>query len=103
MDKSLLFKPNLTEVEHEIPGRGTVRIRTMTREELHSLRDKDTGVAERKVLAACVVDPQLTEDEVLLWQQASSAGELSDLVEKIMEISGLAEGASKSVLPGLST
>lgn len=98
MDKNDLFKSNLTEAEVEIPGRGTVRVRTMTREELHSLRDPNTGIAERKVLAACMVDPQLTEDEVLLWQTASPAGELSVVVEKIMKLSGLDPDAAKREL-----
>lgn len=103
MNKDLLFKPRLTEAELDIPGVGTVRVRTMTREELHSLKDKkDTGRGERRVLAACMVDPQITEEEALRWQRAAPAGEVSAVVEKIMELSGLLEddladdGISKS-------
>lgn len=99
MDKELLFKPNLTETDVEVPGRGTIRVRTMTREELHSLKSKeDTGLGERRVLAACMVDPELTEDEVLRWQRAAPAGELTAVVERIMELSGLVDGADKSGL-----
>lgn len=99
MDKALLLKPTLTEADVDIPGKGTIRVRTLTREELHTLKDKDTGAGERKVIAACLVDPVLTEDEVLTWQQNSGAAELSVVVDKIMELSGLSDGADKSDLP----
>lgn len=101
MDKELLFKPRLTEAEVEVPGVGTVRVRTMTREELHTLKDVDTGVGERKVLAACLVDPVLTEEEVLRWQRAAGVAELSGVVDRILELSGLLDGADKSGLPGV--
>jgi len=102
MDKALLFKPNLPQGEVEIEGRGTIRVRGMTREELHTTKNKDTGAGERVVLAACLVDPVLTVDEVLLWQQASPAGELNGVIAKIMELSKLGDGDDKSDLPGVS-
>lgn len=99
MDKALLFKSNLTETSVDIPGRGTVRVRTMTRDELHTLRHPDTATHERKVLAACMVDPALTEDEVLVWQTASPASEISAVIDAIMKLSGLDPDAAKR-LPG---
>lgn len=102
MNKEKLFEPLLLEEEYDIPGRGKITIRPMTREELHRLRNQDTGDSERATLAACIVDPRLTVGEVRLWQEAAPAGEISPIIARIMEISGLGEGAGKSDLPGVS-
>jgi hypothetical protein len=101
VDKEDLFKPLLLEEEFEIPGRGKVTIRPMTREELHRLRNQDSGDSERNTLAACIVNPRLTVGEVRLWQEAAPAGEISPIIKRIMEISGLGEEAGKSDLPGV--
>jgi hypothetical protein len=101
VDKEDLFKPLLLEEEFEILGRGKVTIRPLTREELHRVRHQDTGAGERETLAACIVDPKLTVGEVRLWQEAAPAGELTPLIARIMEISGLGKGAGKSDLSGV--
>jgi hypothetical protein len=108
MDKDQLLKPRLPEADVEIPGVGTVRVRGLSRDEVLVVR-KATDDAyldgpraltlERKLLAAAMLDPQLTEAEVGQWQKSAPAGELRPVVEKIQELSGMGEEAPKSGLP----
>lgn len=110
MDKETLFKPRLNEAEVDIPGVGTVRVRGLSRVEVMSIRtaaDNDPAtldgkravVLERKMVALAMVDPKLSETEVARWQDAAPAGELEPVTDKISELSGLSEGASKSGVP----
>lgn len=107
MDKELLFAPRLPESDVEVPGLGTVRVRGLSRAEVMVVRKAtDTEqmdgpralVLERKMLAAAMVDPELTEAEVGRWQQASTAGELEPVTRKIQELSGLLEGSAKEAV-----
>lgn len=111
MDKDLLFKSRLDEADVDIPGVGTVRVRGLSRVEVIAMRkatdnDPDTLdgkralVIERKLIAAAMVDPKLTESEVARWQDAAPAGELEPVTARISELSGMVEGASKSGVPG---
>lgn len=97
MDKELLFKSALPEAEVEIPGKGTVRVRALTRAEALSMQHVEGGVQaiERRMLALAMVDPELTEAEVGQWQKASVAGEMEPVGVKIQELSGMTEGAAK--------
>lgn len=105
MDKELLFKPRLAEEDVNIPGVGTVRVRALSRAEVLMVR-KATDLAgdvdgpralvlERKMLAAAMVEPALTESEVGRWQQASAAGELEPVTEAIQRLSGMLPNSAK--------
>jgi hypothetical protein len=107
--KEALFKARLPEDDVEVPGVGTVRVRGLSRAEVMLMRKAtDTEamdgsralILERKMLALGMVDPQLTEAEAGQWQHASAAGELDLVSDRIAELSGMAEGAPKSGLPG---
>lgn len=107
MDKALLFKSRLNEADVEIPDVGTVRVRGLSRAEVMLVRKAtDTEhmdgsralVLERKMLAAAMVDPVLTESEVGQWQQASAAGELEPVVRKVQELSGMLDDAPKEAV-----
>lgn len=95
MDKELLFKPLFPEADVPVPGRGTVRIRSLSRREIHEMPRDDPGEAERHMVAAAMLDPKLTVDEVARWQEASGAGEISVVVEAIGKLSGLGDDAAK--------
>lgn len=101
MDKNLLLKTFFPEEEVEIPGKGTVRVRSISRAELHSWnkpgKDADAGELERRTVQAGLIDPKLTYDEVCTWFENASAGEIQPVVKAIMRLSGLSEGANKSV------
>lgn len=103
--KELLFKSRLAEADVTIPGVGIVRVRALSRAEVLLVR-KATDLAgdvdgpralvlERKMVAAAMVDPVLTESEVGRWQAASAAGELEPVSEAIQRLSGMLPTAAK--------
>lgn len=103
MDKSTLLAsvPNTAEVE--VPGKGTVTVRGLTRYEVALMTKKcqgDNDKTERFILATGLVEPKLTEDEVEVWQQIATAGEILSVAKKINELSGFSQGAAKSDLAG---
>lgn len=101
VDKERLLKPRVPEGEVELEGLGTVRVRGLSRGEVFMVQQmKGTAAVERKILALGVVDPALTESEAGQWQEASPAGELEPVVQKIQELSGLAEGSAKEAMLG---
>lgn len=93
MDKDTLLKPRLAEGSHEIEGLGTIRFRALSRAEVLTLRaefaEDDTATTECKLLAAALIDPVLTEDEVRRWQSACLADEMEPLVGAVAQLSGL--------------
>jgi hypothetical protein len=104
-DKSLLFKSRLPEADVDVPGVGTVRVRGLSRAEVMGIRSdvKDEADAikriawlERKLLAAALVDPVLTEAEVAEWQKASTAGEMEPVAHMVQVLSGTDDGAAKA-------
>lgn len=97
MDKDLLFKPRLEERDVEL-SIGTVRVRAMTRAEATRFKGEheDVGKLERQMLAVALVDPVLTEDEVGRWQDAAPAGELQDVVDVVVELSGMLKETGKT-------
>lgn len=112
MDKEILFKPLVEEAEVDIPGRGTVRVRGLTRVEVLSVRKATDDehldgprilTLERKMLALALVDPKLSEAEVGRWQSVAAAGELDPVSTKVQELSGLLEGAPKSGVPAVGS
>ena len=104
VDKAALLTPHLGEDKHEIPGFGTVRIRSLSREEALELRsrpDADGSGGDRWVLARCLLDPVLTEDEVGIWQANSPPMEIQAVCDAIRDLSGLGVGAAKSGVSGV--
>lgn len=103
MDKSKLLAPSAStgsgfpEGEVEIPGKGTVRVRGLSRwEVLRSERiDGGTLMQERFILACAMLDPEVGEDDVAEWQKISGPMEINSVAMKINELSGLKPGAGK--------
>jgi len=99
VSKEALFAARLPEDDVEIPGVGSVRVRALSRGEVFGVQNaKGTPAIERKILALGMVDPTLTESEVQRWQDACPGGELDPVVDKIRELSGLADGAEKAAV-----
>ena len=90
MDKKALIARTTPTTTVPIPGVGEVTVRGMTRGELADATADKPEETERKILAMCMVDPQLTEEEAGQWQNAAPAGEILDVVEAINRLSGLA-------------
>jgi hypothetical protein len=101
MDKETLLKPRLPERDVDIPDVGTVRVRGLSRAEalgIQALGD-DTAAVEHRILLLGLVDPKLTAEDVAEFYAAAPAGEIDPIVSAVVELSGLAEGASKSGVP----
>lgn len=97
MDKDLFLKARLPERELDVPGVGTVRIRGLSRAEILAAQALTAdGAMERFVVAAGLVDPQLTEDEVDVWRRNVTHGEVGLVFAVIEELSGLGEDAAKA-------
>jgi hypothetical protein len=82
-----------------LPSGRLVRVRGLSRFELmaNAKGTDDSGLVERRNIAACLVAPRLTVAQVEAWQKRSAAGtEFKVLSEKIRELSAVGEGADKS-------
>jgi hypothetical protein len=105
-DKELLFKPQLPEEDVDVPGRGTFRVRALTRAEVLSLRHVKEGpdqaaAVERKMMSLAVIafngEPgSLTEADIGRWQKASAAGEMEPITRRVAVLSGMADDAAKA-------
>jgi hypothetical protein len=100
MDKAKLLKARTGKVTSVPVDGGEVKVRPLTRAEAHALRGREytEEEAERKVLALAMVQPSLTEEEVGEWQAVAPAGELDEVLDVVLEISGMAKNAAKSGL-----
>lgn len=101
IDKEELLRKRLAAREYDIEGVGVVRLRALTRAEVHEMRagaDGPSDELERRMVSAAMVDPALTPDEVRQWQENSPAGELEPLTHEIMRLSGMAKGAPKEAM-----
>lgn len=87
-------------VDYTIPGIGTVALRPIIRKALLSAgagKDgEDNARVEARMLVAGVAIPALTLGQAMAWQNEAPAGEIGKLLQRIREISGLAEDAGKS-------
>lgn len=101
IDKSTLFVRRLAEEDIALPGVGTVRVRALSRSEalLVSDREMSTAKMEQLLLSMAMVDPEMSEADVLAWQDAAGAGELEPVTQVIQRLSGLRKNAAKSGLP----
>lgn len=99
IDKERLLKPRLAETIVEIPGLGQVRVRALSRVELHMLRGwSDTSEsADVWVLARALVEPEITEAEALAALKASPGNELDPVFAAVNEMSDRGLGATKSL------
>lgn len=112
MNIESLLKPHadtdsgMPEGEVEIPGKGTVRVRGLSRYEVMLMRKATDGVdsidgsralvIEQAMLSMAMVEPPATKEEVAAWQKVAMAGELEPIVNKVQELSGMLDDAPKS-------
>lgn len=90
-------------VDIEIDGvTETLIVRGMNRGELLTagqLSDKGQRDMERYVLSSCLIDPEMTLDDVDEWFASGPGMEVQPVVHKINELSGVGKGAAKSGVP----
>jgi hypothetical protein len=85
----------------EIEEVGKVTVRGLSRYEITTMGKRDgTENQEKYLLAMAVLDVDgegtLTEDEIEAWQKGSPPSEINEVLSKVMELSGIGEGAGKS-------
>lgn len=101
MDKEALLAPRGVRTEDvPLPEGGTVKVRGLNRlESIHVAEANTIAERDRRLLAAGMVDPELTPAEVGQWQKVASGGEIEAVSEVIARLSGMLPGADKSGLP----
>lgn len=81
----------------ELPDGGTVEVRALNRREaLTMAKIQDHAERDVMLIAAGMVDPVLTEDDVRAWGEQDSTNVLEIVSRAIGELSGMVEGAGKS-------
>lgn len=97
-----LLRPRaVTETEDiDVPGVGTITVRALTRIEALSVTDKPMPMerVEQILLATAMVRPVMTEDQVRQWQEASAAGEIQEIANKITVMSGMSITADRAAM-----
>ena len=100
MDKAkLLAKRELGYRDVQVDV-GTVRVRALTRAEVVQCRDATGKTIDVELIALSMVDPKLTVEEAGVWLETAPAGDYVKVLTAVSELSGLAEGADKSGVPG---
>jgi hypothetical protein len=91
MDKSILLKPRLPELEVALEGVGTVRIRALSRTEADRLGRFGDKYEDAMVfiLSTGLIDPVLTADEVRQWRSGATTEEIETVNNAILDLSGL--------------
>jgi hypothetical protein len=73
-----------------------VKVRGMTRQEMLDVpASEGPKVSERWSLARCMVEPELTEDQVAAWQKAAPAAEVESVARAVNRLSGIENGQLK--------
>lgn len=104
--EDLTETPHLEVDEHQLPSGKWVRLRGLSSFEVHLMRKvskggDDTAVADQLVLSMGMIEPALSKEGALKWMKSRPAGEATDAVSKIRDLSGLNEGAPKAAYKSL--
>lgn len=97
MDKALLLAKRIPTGEVSIPGVGMVIVRGLSRKEMLSAGggSEPTNVTEQRVLAAGMVDPVMTVEDIAIWQECAPAMELQPVLAEINRLSGIGQESQK--------
>lgn len=104
MDRAEFLTPRLPESEVKLDI-GTIRVRGLSRAEALALKGMEPEEIEVRALAMGMMDPELTVDDVRVWQSVALADEVKAVLDAIYELSGLREGSAKAAyksVPGES-
>lgn len=86
----------LSEEDVPLPNGKSVRVRGVRRADVLDAQRRggdDAGKIEAYIVAAGMVQPQMTPSQVRGWQMNSIAGEINPVVARIRELSGMGEDA----------
>ncbi len=95
---------DLPEDDHELADGTLIRVRALSRAEVLRIQTvgKDKVLElERLTVAAGMVIPRMTPEQVATWQGNDPAGgDIGKVMEHIRDLSGLGEGAAKAAFQG---
>lgn len=98
MDKSVLLgrKASTTRTV-TINGAGVIIVRGLTRGEVQAINDEygDDPNHENALIAAAMVDPEMTVEEVACWLEDAPAGDSVEVMTAVAELSGISEGSAR--------
>lgn len=102
-----LTKQRAGEEDLLLPSGMLVRVRGLSRGEVFMMQKSraDGGIKteqawEQRMVSLALLQPRLTEEQVMDWQQGPAGGDMEDLTRKIQYLSKLDDGADKSGVPG---
>lgn len=105
LEKAALLKGYLTQEVVTLPsGAGEVLVRGLTRHEatevsrgVDKIEDDDDRfkLLEERGIAAGLLEPKLTVDEVRAWRESAVAADVQAVANAITKLSNLDEGAGK--------
>lgn len=89
-----------TEKDHRLKSGRWVRIRAMSRQQMWAIQQVGAGKPrqiEQETIAASLVTPAMTPQQVGAWMAADAAGgDIAELTIAIRDLSGLGEDAAKA-------
>ena len=91
ISKEDLLKRSFGVEKVEVRPGEYVEVRPLTRSEALAVQGKEMGVLEmeRLLVSTAMVSPQLTAEEVEVWQDNSAAGEIEPVAKAIARLSGM--------------
>lgn len=99
LTKQDLIASVINQEEYELPdGSGSVLLRGLTRLEAMDVTKAagdDPALLERHGMAAGLVDPAMTVDDVAKWQGAGLAAVVAGVAQRIAELSNLDDQGGK--------
>lgn len=98
IERDAFLKTALPERVIDIPGKGEVRIRGLSRGEakhMAAMADTDKDAVDGWMVAKCLLDPVLTVEEATAWLDSAPVDEAAAVILPMLELSGLVEGADK--------
>jgi len=88
--------------EVPVEGVGTVLLRGLSRWEMVEVQKLEDDRQRQDNLAIFygMVEPAMTQDEVMAWRKAGGVMEIETIARKVNELSGVGKDAAKSGVPG---
>jgi hypothetical protein len=94
VDKAALLAATLPQAPVEVPGVGSVIVRSLSRDQVVRLQAcPNPGVLENETLAAGMVEPALTVEEAAAWRAVADNDAVKVVSDRILQLSGLVEGS----------
>lgn len=97
-----LAKPRFKTDEVPIEGAGTVLVRSLSRWEMVEVQklEDDRQRQDNLALFYGMVEPTMTQDQIMAWRKAGGVMEIEKVARKINELSGIGKDAAKSDISG---